>query len=209
MNQTSGNKTRLTDRKRAAIMEAAVSEWKHQGYDNTSMDRIAEVASVSKRTVYNHFPSKEELFAAIVAELMSRCQIMKEFDFDPKKSISSQLTAIGKTAVELMTSTEFQDLARVTLSRFLQSPEIASEMLIETTQVEAELAVWFKTTHEAGQLRVPDPTLAAKQFLGLIQSFAFWPPLIGKEPPLTTPQKKAVVKSTVSMFLDHYKPSNL
>lgn len=199
---------RLTDRKRAAIIEAAVSEWKRHGYDNTSMDRIAEVASVSKRTVYNHFPSKEELFAAIVSELMSRCQIMKEFDFDPQKSISTQLTAIGKTAVELMTSTEFQDLARVTLSRFLQSPEMASEMLIETTQVEAELAVWFKTTHETGLLRVPDPTLAAKQFLGLIQSFAFWPPLIGKEPPLTTPQKKAVVKSTVNMFLDHYAPSS-
>ncbi|WP_339730288.1 TetR/AcrR family transcriptional regulator [uncultured Gimesia sp.] len=206
MKQPSGNKTRLTDRKRAAIIEAAVSELKCNGYDNTSMDRIAEVASVSKRTVYNHFPSKEELFVAIVSELMSRCQMLEEFDFDPQKSIATQLTAIGKTAVELMSSTEFQDLARVTLSRFLQSPEIASEMMMESTQIEAGLILWFEAVHKAGQLRVPDSKLAAKQFLGLIQSFAFWPPLIGREPLLTTQQKKTVVKSTVSMFLDHYGP---
>ena len=48
--------TRLTDRKRAAILEAAVAEFRQSGYETTSMDRIAAQAGVSKRTVYNHFP---------------------------------------------------------------------------------------------------------------------------------------------------------
>lgn len=185
-------------------MEAAVSELKQNGFDNTSMDRIAEVASVSKRTVYNHFPSKEDLFAAILEELWSRCQLIQTFDYDPQESMPKQLTDIGQTAVDLMASSEFQDLARVTLSRFLQSPDLAREMMIDSTQFEAGLIAWLEKAHEEGTLQIPDPQLAAKQFLGLLQSFAFWPPLIGKEAPLTEVQKKQLVESTVSMFLAQY-----
>jgi len=42
---------RLTDRKRVAIVGAAIEEFLAAGYDATSMDRIAARASVSKRTV--------------------------------------------------------------------------------------------------------------------------------------------------------------
>jgi TetR/AcrR family transcriptional regulator of autoinduction and epiphytic fitness len=57
---------RLTDRKRQAIIEAAIDEFRTAGYETTSMDRIAARAEVSKRTIYNHFPSKEVLFAEIL-----------------------------------------------------------------------------------------------------------------------------------------------
>ena len=64
--------TRLTDRKRAAILDAAVAEFRQSGYEVTSMDKIAASAGVSKRTVYNHFPSKEALFAQILEQMWER-----------------------------------------------------------------------------------------------------------------------------------------
>src|SRR5215469_4754060 len=69
MDPTAATPQRLTDRKRAAIVAAAIDEFLAAGFDATSMDRIAASASVSKRTVYNHFPSKEALFAAILRQL--------------------------------------------------------------------------------------------------------------------------------------------
>lgn len=60
---------RLTDRKRVAVVSAAIEEFLAAGFDATSMDRIAARANVSKRTVYNHFPSKEALFAEILRQL--------------------------------------------------------------------------------------------------------------------------------------------
>ena len=68
--------TLLTHRKREAILQAAISEFRAHGFAGTSMDRVAAVAEVSKRTVYNHFPSKDELFAAILTQLWQRAQAM-------------------------------------------------------------------------------------------------------------------------------------
>ena len=50
-----------TERKRCAILEAAAEEFQANGFEGTSMDRVAERAGVSKRTIYNHFENKEAL----------------------------------------------------------------------------------------------------------------------------------------------------
>ena len=49
---------KLTDRKRQAVVDAAIAEFRASGFEATSMDKIAATAGVSKRTVYNHFPVK-------------------------------------------------------------------------------------------------------------------------------------------------------
>lgn len=38
------------------------------GYDRAGMDAIADEAKVSKRTIYNHFADKEQLFLAVAVE---------------------------------------------------------------------------------------------------------------------------------------------
>src|SRR3990167_3276958 len=63
---------RLTDRKRDAIVQAAIGEFREHGFNGTSMDRAAAAADGSIRTVYNHFPSKEELSGAIVMLMWER-----------------------------------------------------------------------------------------------------------------------------------------
>lgn len=47
------------------------------GYAGTSMDRVAEVAGVSKNTIYNHFQDKEGLFTALIEQITTnRFQIV-------------------------------------------------------------------------------------------------------------------------------------
>jgi len=60
------------DSKEEAIIEAARTTFLANGYDGASMDEIALAAGVSKRTVYNRFRSKEELFAAAIDEMCRR-----------------------------------------------------------------------------------------------------------------------------------------
>ena len=47
---------------RDAIVEAAVRLFLERGFGSVSMDELAEAAGVARRTLYNQFASKEEIF---------------------------------------------------------------------------------------------------------------------------------------------------
>ncbi|PTS76575.1 helix-turn-helix domain-containing protein, partial [Stenotrophomonas sp. HMWF023] len=93
---------RLTDRKREAIVRAAVEEFRSAGYEATSMDRIAAVAGVSKRTVYNHFPSKEELFALILEELWQSSVASVELPYRADQPLEVQLLQLLRQKLDLL-----------------------------------------------------------------------------------------------------------
>ncbi len=67
------------DEKTDAIVRAARKTFLSRGFDAASMDQIALTAGVSKRTVYNRFRSKEELFGAAITET---CKNLLPVDVD-------------------------------------------------------------------------------------------------------------------------------
>src|SRR5216117_1064149 len=54
--------------RRAQLLESALEVFVSQGYHSTAMDDIAERAGVSKPVLYQHFPSKLELYLALLDE---------------------------------------------------------------------------------------------------------------------------------------------
>lgn len=57
---TASEKTRKT------IMIAAYAQFRRKGYYRTSVDEIAAAAKITKRTLYYHFESKDELLASVL-----------------------------------------------------------------------------------------------------------------------------------------------
>ena len=117
-------KLRLTDRKRAGILAAAVAEFQRNGFEGTSMDRVAAAANASKRTVYNHFKSKDALFSAIIAEVHDRFGEIEDVPYDSEADLETQLVTIGQRTAETTMNEDFISLARVVISRFMQSPRV-------------------------------------------------------------------------------------
>ncbi len=193
---------RLTDRKRNSIVQAAVSQFQSRGYYAASMNAIAEQAEVSKRTLYNHFESKEALFDAIVEELFCRVNRMPVCEFDGEQDLASQLTRLAETEVDFMTSDAVQMLARAGLSRVLAEPEVGRT--IGHRQLQDRVARWLKQAYEAGNLKELDVEFAAHQFLGLLRSFAFWPLIVHGEPKPSKKKRRQIIDSTVAMFLAQY-----
>src|ERR1700753_2905040 len=93
---------RLTDRKRAAVIRAATEEFLAAGFDATSMDRIAARARVSKRTVYNHSPGKEALFAAILHELWDSSEVGEAQVYSAGQPLREQLVKLLQKKLSLM-----------------------------------------------------------------------------------------------------------
>ncbi len=61
------NKPRLgRDERRAQLLSAALEVFTAAGYHAAAMDEIADRASVSKPVLYQHFPSKLDLYLAVL-----------------------------------------------------------------------------------------------------------------------------------------------
>ncbi|WP_182870901.1 TetR/AcrR family transcriptional regulator [Rhodopirellula sp. JC639] len=194
-----------TDRKRADILAAAVTEFRTYGYDNTTMDQIADAAGASKRTVYNHFGSKEGMFEAIVREMMDRSDVLTGGEYDAEQPLPRQLKRIANEIVDTLKDESYRDLARVVLSRLLMVPEYSALISEQTQHINTMLSRWMRAAHRDGRLRVPRPELAADQFVGMLMAYAFWPALFNVEKGSTTIKQSIFVNQTVTMFLKGYE----
>jgi len=54
------------DERRAQLLQAALEAFTQSGYHAASMDEIAERGGVSKPVLYQHFPSKLDLYLAVL-----------------------------------------------------------------------------------------------------------------------------------------------
>jgi len=197
--------TRLTDRKRAAILEAAVAEFRTTGYEATSMDRIAERAAVSKRTVYNHFPSKEALFAQILEKLWESSADGKDLAYRADRPLRDQLLELVKLKLRMLQDENFLDLARVAIAAGIHSPERAREMVSRMSEREEGITVWVRAASADGRLKAPDPLFASMQLQSLVKGFAFWPQISMGQAVLTPAEQARVAEAAVEMFLACYR----
>jgi AcrR family transcriptional regulator len=63
-----------TQRKKRAIIEAALNLFQKKGYTNTSINEVAAIASVSPVSIYNYFGSKEGLVKECASMLLEESQ---------------------------------------------------------------------------------------------------------------------------------------
>lgn len=168
------------------------------------MDRIAARASVSKRTVYNHFPSKEALFAAILRQLWDATQAGNAPAYRADELLRPQLLELLMRKLRLLNDEAFLSLARVAIAAGIHSPERARDMVARLGEREEDLTVWIRAAAADGRLRAPDPVFAALQLQGLVKAFAFWPQVTMGQPPLNKSEQKKVSESAADMFLAHY-----
>ncbi len=195
---------RLTDRKRQAIVQAAIEAFRSQGFDATSMDRIAADAGVSKRTVYNHFPGKDALFAEILVQLWDKAAALTEQAYLPGQPLRMQLLALMRQKLRMLEDEHFVGLARVAIAEAIHAPERARDMVARLGDKEEGLTRWISDAMADGRLKKADPAFASYQLQSLMKGFAFWPQLTMGQPALTRAEQAQVAESAVDMFLAYY-----
>lgn len=198
------NKTR-SELKREAIIAGAMEAFQQYGVADSSMDKIAELANVSKRTVYNHFESKEMLVAEIITSEWEKHTVVYNLDYDSSKSIESQLTLLVANELELMCNSKLLELIRVALAHLLFAPDFLNAQLTKIFEQETALKRWIKLAMKDGKLKQFNVAFADEQIIGLLKARAFWPQLMRQEKTLTEKDKKELIEATVGMFLSYYK----
>ena len=195
----------LTEKKRLDILAAAQEEFKEKGFLGASMDSLAKRAEVSKRTVYNHFPSKDALFHNIVKQLCDSFSQAVNIEYQSNKPLSEQLHVAAMSELQLLGTECFRDLNRITLAEFIRSSELATSTLEYLGREKDGLHVWITDAISDGRLKVVDADYAAQQFLGIIKANAFWPQLLMHQGFPSLEQQQTIADDAVFMFLARYE----
>ena len=146
------------------ILAAAHALFTRGGYGITSMDAVAAEARVGKATVYAHFGSKPELFAAVVSAQSPSVAALPD-----EGSLESGLRAFAKQALDLILDAETTAMVRMIAGEHARFPELGPLFFQSgPARLQAELARHLEAAMARGELRREHPDQAAVQFLALI-----------------------------------------
>lgn len=193
---------KLTEKKRKDIMDAAILEFREQGFPAARVNRIAELAEVSKRTLYKHFESKEVLFAAITDILLQEIAAMPKLRHEADAPLREQLIAAVRDYVGHLTGEQYLGLNRLVMSELLRDQDLAQAFFAKAAMQDGPISGMIADGMQAGALRRAEPGFAAGQLLSMIKHFLVWPQFLMGTKADVDPD--AVIADCVDMFLAHY-----
>lgn len=162
-------------RSRSAAFGAARTLFLSKGYVATTMEDIAVLAGLTKRTLYNNFSNKQALFTQIVAETIAYADefargLRNEFTVGiAAVNLPSTLDDIGRRLALVIMRPEVIALRRLLIGEAREFPDLAARYFDQVPgQVLEVLAAGFEQMERLGLLRLADSRQAAAQFAYLV-----------------------------------------
>lgn len=188
--------------RRAAILSAAKQVFFDEGYQLASMDRIAERAGTTKRTVYDHFGSKDGLFAAVVehgcANVLAELPAPEALPEDPREGVAQFI----RRGAELMASVNCVKLERLVVAEAERHPDFAHTLAGAYRAGEERLAAYLARAITAGRLKPHDPALAARLLSDAVMRGVSMRGLLGGKPDAAEAARAA--ESAIALYLAAY-----
>lgn len=160
-------------RSRAVIIAAATDQFLANGYLAANVDEIARQARVSKRTIYNIFGGKEQLFREILSGSFATAERFCEevaATLAETDDVAGELTAIAiRLAHDVLGGGRVVTLRRLLIGEAARFPELVREYYDRAPgRVIAALAEGLAEFNRRGLLRADDTRIAAEHFAFLV-----------------------------------------
>ncbi|KJY77414.1 TetR family transcriptional regulator [Vibrio coralliilyticus] len=191
--------------KREAILVAAKQAFQEFGVQNTSMDKLSAMAEVSKRTVYNHFESKEAIVMELLSELWRTSMADHEVAGLVELDLEQQLVALLESEINVVTDPHYVDLAKVALGYFFYKPDELKEQEAKMAKQETALFRWLNEQAQQQTLLMDDIVVASTQLHSLVKGSAFWPQVLGMKASLSKQEARVLAEQTARLFMSQYR----
>ena len=184
---------------RQRLLDAACEAFREEGYQ-VSIDRIAARAHVARQTVYNHFPSKDALFAEVVRHAIESVLVTLEGDGD----VRTTLVAFGEAFRTKVLSPDGIAIFRTLSAEAPRFPMLAKQFFRQGPQTTRKrLAEYLVHAMERGRLKREDPDFAAEMLTAMLADFDRLRGLMNLQTDLLKSTKAAQV---VDCFLRAFAP---
>ena len=188
------------------ILAAARETFLRNGFGNTSMDELALSANVARRTLYNQFSSKENLFRAVVADIWGRInpgELIEEAA-EGKDPVEG-LRAIGLALANHWASPTVIAFLRLAILEGQRFPELPKSFYTYGKEP-LVLAVrdYLERMAKDNILYLENSLIATQQFIGMINEPLLWMRLINTSDDMNTTRREEIVDRAVSLFFAGY-----
>jgi TetR/AcrR family transcriptional regulator, mexJK operon transcriptional repressor len=157
------------EKRREEIAAVAERVFLELGFTETTMQIVASRAGASKETLYRHFGSKEGLFSEVVRARAQRVYRGTEGEFRLQGEPREVLMQLGFNLLRLLLNEDPICLFRIVVAELPRTPELGRIFFEQgPAQVLHQLTLYLERATRQGSLHCPDPTLAAKLFLGAV-----------------------------------------
>ena len=190
----------------ARIVDIATAIFMERGFDATTIDAVAEAASVGKATLYARYRDKSALFAAVVQRKVDRwVEVSAPEAPKPGDHVADVLLAMGRRMVAAILVPESIAINRIVTAQAIRFPDLAHAIHREAWQrSNASVAAVLAHFAEDGQIVVDDCDMAADLFISLIVGRLSRLALLGIA--IDPGQVDRRLAAAVSLFLDGLRP---
>lgn len=195
--------TRKGRERRDKILEVAAATFREHGFEAASMSQIAALAGGSKGTLYNYFPSKEEL---LLATMLAGAQDYADkllIKLDPNRDTREQLALFLAPMLTTLYSLNTAQLLRVAISVGGKTDIGRRFFDVLDDDIWSNVAQFFKAQGERGYLNQQDPQMMCLHLRCLCESELI-PLLMGAVDPWDDLRVQQEVQRISDVFLLAY-----
>lgn len=187
------------------IVTAATEIFLEDGFAAASMDKIVEKARVSKRTLYNYYASKDEIYIDVIQTQLGA--MWKNFDpADIKPTdLTDHMMRIGTEMLRIANAPVTLSLFRNIAAESQRFPKLAYQFYEEIFEklIDAIAMVLERESGHSG-LHITDAKQASEYFLDLLTGTAYHRVVFGTTPPMNDKAIKSRTERALGYFFRTY-----
>ena len=201
-------RTLARDTRRQTILEVARDVFMQEGFAAASMSAIAARVGGSKGTLYNYFPSKLELFEAVIR---NECELKQAAMFDSLEAegedVEAALRTVGLRYTLMILGEESIILSRVVIAESTRLPELGRTLYeAGPKRGRVRLAAYVRRQMQAGRLRTGDADHMVDQYCEMCLSPLYRQRLMNVIGPPSEALVGETVDAALAVIMAAYRP---
>ena len=188
--------------RKARILAAATKLFLKEGYGDTSIDAIVEKSGGSKATLYSFYPTKADLFRAVVDSIVVSNEGVELKSLD---NVRDTLVNFSEERLRVVFSRKHRALMRLIIGERDRFPDIA-RMYYERGPLHGDtlLRDYFETLIDKGLIDIRSPVEASEFFRGMLMHQRYIDQLYLNAPVPSAEEVSVRARHVVDRFLEAY-----
>jgi AcrR family transcriptional regulator len=194
-------KAKLTARRQKQILKAAMEVFSSKGFAAATIPEIAGLAGVAAGTIYIYYPSKRELFVAVIKNFVITTPFLKLVDKIPQDDTAFTLKKILQDRLELIEKSPVSRMPSL-MGEVQRDPELKAIWTKQFLQPFLErLEGMYRFLIATGKIKQIEPAVATRIVGGLIVGFLILKLMEGEYSPIKKIPQEKVAGEIVDFIL--------